>query len=360
MENCIKILNFDNLLYNINYIKNLLPSTVKFCAVVKCDAYGHSARAICQELLDKVDYFAFSNNNEAIEIKRHFPNANCLIIGPFSSFKLKTAIKQGVIVSIENIEQLSLLNKIARKLNITAPFHIKIDTGLHRLGIESESNILEFLNSLQHYKNCKLVGIFSHLGSGESKECTRTKQQADTFLELTGNMPKQVIKHLANSINTFTHPQYSFDMVRVGLAIYGYGNPKLKPVMQVKAKIVAIKNVRKGEKIGYGDEHIARKDLVSATIAIGYGQGLPRAYAKSGYVLINGYMAKIIANICMDMTIVDITHIPNVMLGDYATIVSTETKPNADSIAKICKTIPYEILTNFRNVPLKSFNKINN
>lgn len=359
MKNYIKILNFDNLQHNINYIKSKIPQNVKICAVVKSDAYGHGALPLCKFLLDKVDYFAFSSNEEAIKIKRKLTSSRCLVIGPFSLNKINEALKLGIEVSIENISQLAILERKAKRKNIIIPFHIKIDTGLHRLGIDNKKEFQNFLNELDNYKHCKLVGVFSHIGSGEKTTCKRTLKQAENFYYLTNELQKDIIKNFCNSINTFTHPQYLFDMVRIGIAIYGYGNPNLKPILSVKARIVAIKTVNKGEKIGYGNEHKARSNLITATINIGYGQGLPRLWANCGYVLINNQKAPIIANICMDMTIVDITNIPNVKINDFATILGTTKKLNANTIAKICSTIPYEILTNFRNVPLlqNNFNK---
>ncbi len=355
MKNCIKILNLDNLQHNVIEIKKLISPKTKLCAVVKSDAYGHNAQKICTFLKDKVDYFAFSNNAEAIVIKKLFKTP-CLIIGAFSEEDLKTALKLNIIISVENLEQVKILNHYAKSLNKIAKYHLKIDSGMHRLGITTQQDFNHFLKETAKLSNSKLVGIFSHFGSGETFICPRTEKQAISFLEITQNSPPSIIKHLCNSTNLLTHNHYSLDMVRTGISLYGYSDPRFKPVMQIKAKILAINEISKGEFIGYGNAHQAKSNLKVATIGIGYAQGLPRLWGENGFVLVNGKQAKFVANICMDMSIIDITNL-NVNIGDYVTILDTTPILNAEIIANSCGTISYEILTNFKNIEVSAINE---
>lgn len=352
MKNYFKTINYANLEYNLNYFKNLISKHTRLCAVVKNDAYGHNSIKVCEYLQNKVDYFAFSNNFEAIKVLNKVANIQCLIIGPFSTQHLKLAIKKDICISVENLEQLKLLNTCAQKLNKVANYQLKINTGMNRLGITTIEDFKNFILESKKYKNCKIVGFFSHLGSGKRKVCKRTNAQITTFRQFIEVSPPNLIAHLCNSVNTL-NSRNCFDMVRIGIGLYGYGNHNLKPIMSIYAKVVAIHDIKKGEFLGYGNKHKAPYDIKIAIINIGYGQGLPRYWAKQGFMLVNNKKAKIVADICMDMTFVDITKCGKVNIGDFATVLGTQKSLNANTIAKAGNTIPYEILTNFKNIPFK-------
>ena len=356
MENRFKVINFDNLEHNLNYFRSILPSNTKICAVVKNNAYGHNSLKICKFLYKKVDFFAFSNNFEAITVLKAIPNLPTLIIGTFSLDCLKKALLHKVIVSVENLNQLKILNNYAISLNQKVKYQLKIDTGMNRLGIKNKKEVLDFLIKYKKYKNCILCGIFSHIGSGENQACRRTKKQLKTFNNITKLFPQNVDFHIQNTINAVKRNKLNYNIVRVGIGLYGYGSKSLLPIMSVYAKIVAIKLVKKGEYIGYGNEHKATKNIKIAIVNIGYGQGLPRLWANGGFVLINNKKAKIVANICMDMTIVDVSNCKKIKINDYALIMGANKQLNAEIIAKKCKTIPYEILTNFRDLPTQNYN----
>lgn len=352
MKNNFKSINQKNLYQNLQFLKEKLPKNCKFCAVVKCDAYGHNAKFICKIIENYVDCFAFSNNKEAVEIKQILPHKRCLVIGAFSLEDLQNAINLGVEISVENAEQLQKIDKYAQQLNKKAFVQVKIDTGMRRLGVYNLVELKQILKVANELQNLEITGIFSHFGSGDRIECTRTQLQFQKFLSFINQCDKKLEFHICNSVNTFNHSIYCLDMVRCGIGLYGYGIEGVKPVESVFAKIVAIKKVSKGEFLGYGNRHKAKRDMTIGIVNIGYGQGLPRCYSRGGYFLVNGIRAKIVAEICMDMTFIDISKIQSVKEGDLATILGTSKELNADTIAKICGTIPYEILTNFKNIPL--------
>lgn len=351
MKNCFKVINVENLKFNIEYIKNSLNKSTKICAVVKSDAYGHGSEVICDAIYNSVDYFAFGNYKEAIFIKEKYKNMPCMVLCPFNTYYLTQAIMNDIIFSIQSFDELKQLNQRAKELNKIALFHLQINTGMNRFGIKNE-NLKIFIELSKTLENVQICGVYSHLGAGEELGGARTKNQTADFVQAISILPHNVIKHLCNTQNTLCTTQPKLDMVRIGLGLYGYGDPMLKPVMSVYARIIAIQNIQKDGYIGYGMEHIAKRDMRVATVSIGYASGLPRIWGKHGYVLINNKKAKIVANICMEATIIDVSHIP-AKIGDYVTILSDLRALNADKIAKSCKTIPYEILTNFRNVELK-------
>ena len=325
-----------------------MPNSTRLCAVVKSDAYGHGAREICAELNNFVDYFAVANNTEGITIKKQFPNAKVFVLGGFSTEKLASAIKLGVEISLEGVDEIPILSKYARKSQTKALIHIKVDTGMHRLGLDSIEKLYKFFDKLKKYENVVFIGLYSHLGSGDSYS-KRNYDQILSFQKFVDICPVNTLKHLCNS--TFYADNPCYDMVRVGIGLYGYGFPYVKPILNIRARIISIKKVKAGDFIGYGNKHKAKKDMTIATISMGYGDGLPRLWTKRGYVLIKGEMCRFVANICMNLSIIDISGL-DVKINDYATILGQDGKSEitAKEIAKATKTIEYEILTNFKKI----------
>lgn len=348
MKNCYKTVNLTHLKKNIKFLKNKTKNS-KFCAVVKSDAYGHGIGTICPAIKNSVDYFAVSDNSEAIRVKKLCPATPCLILGPVSKDGLSEAINSNATFSIQNLSELKMLNSVAQKLNKIAYFHLQINTGMNRYGVPFDSDLSQFLRGFSH---AKLAGIYSHLGSSETPDTPRTQTQIERFESATSRIPRSIIRHIFNTHGTLSSPLYTSDMVRCGLGIYGFGNVYLQPIMNIYAKIIAIQEVEKGDYLGYGLGSVAPQNMRVATIAIGYAHGLPRLWSKAGFVLVGGKKAKIVANICMEATIIDLSHLP-AKIGDYVTVLGDSPVLNAETIAHACHTIPYEILTNFRQIAQK-------
>jgi len=348
-----KTINISSLKSNVNLIKKFVKKC-KLCAVIKSNAYGHGAEIVCKNISSLVDYFAVSNNYEAIKIRTFAPSIPCLILSPVSKNGLDEAIFNNAIFSVQNIEDLILLEHRAKRLNKIAYYHLQINSGMNRYGLTE--NVSDFYQKAPKLGYTKLVGVYSHLGSGDTPLDPRCESQKRKFNELTQSVPSNIIRHLCNTKNTFTHPDCHFDMVRCGAGLYGYDNENLRPVMQIFAKIIAIQNVGTGDYIGYGNGTICKKPTRVAVLSIGYAHGLPRLWAKPGYVLLNNKKVKIIGNICMEATFIDVSNVP-AKIGDYATILGNGEALNAEIMAKESKTIPDEILTNFSQIPLKIKNK---
>lgn len=347
MKDIIISIDKNRLNHNIATIREHLPKSVLLCAVVKSGAYGHGVKRVCTNLEGKVDYFAVTNNFEAFNLRKICKTTPILVLGAFSTHYLRAALKNNIEFGISNKDDLKILNSLAQKLHTRAKIHIKINSGMNRLGLNSEAELSAFYDELKKCKNIDLVGIFSHLGSGDTTS-KRNLAQIAKFQRFLSLCPISTLKHLCNSYFYLDKP--CFDMVRTGLALYGYGFPEVRPILSIKARVVAINHIKKGDYIGYGNNHRAKRNLTTATIAIGYGEGVPRLWAKNGYCLINGKRCPFVANICMNMSIVEVDE--NVKIGDYATIIGQDgnLEITATEIAKECKTIEYEILTNFKKL----------
>lgn len=347
MKDIKKFINTQILSKNAQILSKNLPPNTKFCAVVKSNAYGHGLNTVCSCIDSYVDCFAVANNHEAVQIKHKFPNKKVLVLGNLSTNYLRSAIKMGVTFCISNISEINILEHFASKLNLNADFHLKLNTGMNRLGVKTVAEVQKIWGSLSNYRHLNLSGIFSHIGDGKNKK--RTQKQLKTFQKLTAFCPSYIQKHLASSIFC-DYPDLCFDMVRAGISLYGYAK-NTTPCLQINARILEIQNIQKGEYIGYGSRHKAKKSGKIAILAIGYSDGLPRLWAKNGYVLVNGKQANFCADICMNMCLVDITNI-DADINDYAVILgkSGDKQITAKDIARACKTIPYEILTNFKKI----------
>ncbi len=346
MKDIIVTIDKERLIHNIAAIRKKMVKGTKLCAVVKCDAYGHGIKAVCDEIVDKVDYFAVTNNREAVMLKKRYGDIDVLVLGGFSTHYLLPAINYGVTFGLDRIEDLELLSNYCKLTHTRARIHIKVNTGMNRLGLDTTSELVHFCAALKKYDNITLTGIFSHLGSGD-KFCNRNYEQILLFQRFCDLVPTSITRHLCNS--SFYTEKPCYDMVRAGIALYGYNFPEVRPILNIKARIAAIKEIKKGAYIGYGNENKARKNMKTATVMIGYGEGLPRLWAKNGYMLVNGAPCPICANICMDMTILDVTNV-DAKINDYATVLGQngELEITATEIASSTKTIEYEILTNFK------------
>ncbi len=338
MRNLIKEIDSKQLKRNALNIKIMLK-TSKFGAVVKSNAYGHGLIKISKTLEPYVDYFCVNDSSEALRLRKQI-NKPILILG--NCVALSPIIRENIEFSVSHLNELTRIEKTAKKLNKTARIHIALDTGLHRLGTSDRTEINKMLSFIKTSKCVKLMGVFSHLGNGLDAE--RTNTQIAKFNELTQSFPVTTIKHLFNS--TFFKQNEFFDMVRIGIGLYGYNFPFVAPVLTIKARIIETKQVKNGEQIGYGNSHKANSNMNIAIIAAGYNDGIPFQW-KRGYVLYKDKKCPFVADICMNMSIIKARK--EMKINDYVTILGKCDKKSilASEIAKTCKTNLDEILTRF-------------
>ena len=344
MKNLYKFIDKNALLNNFDIIKKDNENSL-ICSIIKANAYGHDIKEVIFALNEKTDYFAVFSFDEAIKARK-YTNKPILTLGAIDFSRLDKIIDKNIEIAIICKNDLEKIIKKVKKTGKKCAIHLKVDTGMNRIGIKNFNEFKVILNLIENCENIILKGIFTHIGSEQN-----AKRQIDRFNIFIKQSPVALLKHYASSnISVTNKPTYANSMLRIGIALYGYGRyENLIPVMSVYAKIISVNNIKKGELIGYGTKHRAKKEMKTATIAIGYADGLMRCYSKKGFVLINGQKCKIVADICMGMTIVDISKVKDIKVNSFAVILgqSGNQKITAQDIAKNCGTSEYEILTNF-------------
>ena len=341
--------NFEALTHNLNsYRKKLKPNT-KLMVMVKAFAYGVGVDEIAHLLqYHQVDYLGVAYLDEAINLRRKGIKIPIMIMNVgWDSFSLLSAF------DLEpEIYSLAMLEHLIATTESIPPIHLKIETGMNRLGFD-QSEIGTLITLLSQNLHIKIGGIFTHFSSSDSKEEDAfTKNQAALFDQAYDKIASAIgyrpLKHAVNSAGIARWPQFHYDMVRLGIGLYGFDSSQevsgLRPISQLKTKISQIKAVKAGESIGYSRKGLAEKDSLIATIALGYADGYTRLFGNgNAYVMINGKKARTIGNVCMDMTMIDVTGL-DAKVGDEVIVFGVD--PSIEDLAYWSQTIPYEILTN--------------
>jgi len=324
--------------------------------IVKADAYGHGAVEVVRTLKEEgVTRFGVAILEEALELRREFPDIALMIIGPTLSKYSETLVKEEIIPEIFQIEQAEALSTAALKLNKTGRLHIKVDTGMGRTGFCE--NALEDIQKISKLPGLYLEGIYTHLATADSADLSYANQQLKIFDDLYEKLCAAGIKiplrHVANSAAIMQIPESHYELCRPGIILYGLlpmdhvgQEAGFEPIMSLKARISQLKTIEKGGSVGYGRTFIADRPTKVATLPIGYGDGLRRSLSNGAEVLLKGKKARIIGKICMDQTMVDVTEIEGIQEGDEAVLLGKDGDLfiSADQIAERCGTISYEIL----------------
>lgn len=358
--------NIDNIKHNYNEIRKITNKNAGIMAVVKANAYGHGSYEISKALIDcGVDYLAVATIDEAIELREHGIDKPILILG-YTPIKFsREIVNYNLTQTVFEYSYAKALDEEAKKQNKIAKIHIKIDTGMGRIGYnnfdiaENEIVQMNLLNGLS------LEGIFSHFSSSDERDKSYTFEQFEKFMKMVNRVEKHnifiPIKHIANSAAIIDLPETHLNMVRPGIILYGsYPSDEvqkkidLKRTISLKSRIVYIKDVPENEYISYNRTYRTNRTTKIATLPIGYADGLNRLLSNNYSVIINGEYAPIIGKICMDQCMVDVTSIKNVKKGDVAIIMgdSGDKCLTAEEIANKLKTISYEVYCGIsRRVP---------
>ena len=346
-------INLGGCLENYRYFRSKLEVSTKLLVLVKANAYGHGAVQFASLMEEAgADYLAVAYPIEGIELRQAGIKSPIMVLTAGTD-SFEQIVNYGLEPGIPNMYSLKILCDVLEKRGLKGfPIHIKLDTGMHRLGFMTEElpELMDFL------KTCTAVtvkSVYSHLAAADDAACddftlgqiTLYKENADKLTEALGYKP---LYHVLNSAGIERFPQYQFDMVRLGIGIYGVsaipGN-KLAPVASFKCKILQIKTLKPGDgTIGYGRHgKIAPEGTVIATIPVGYADGVDRHLScGKGHFMVNGHKVPTIGNICMDMCMLDVTGL-DVKVGDTVTIFGED--PTITELAEVLGTIPYEILT---------------
>lgn len=352
-EETVLEIDLNALTHNFNYLKSKLKPETKFLAVVKAFAYGSDATAVAKHLQAiGANYLAVAYVKEGVALRDAGVTLPILVLHP-QPVNFKTLIERCLEPSLYSRKVLTGFIKVATDLKqANYPIHIKFNTGLNRLGFKAE-DIPDISFDLNNTEVVKVKSVFSHLAASEDlNQMSFTEKQIANFKELAAVFSKKINHqpwlHLCNTSGVINFPEAHFNMVRCGIGLYGFGNTptedkNLIPIASLKSVISQIHQINKGESVGYNRAFIAEGNVRTATIPIGHADGLNRIYGKGkGFVTINNQMAPIVGNVCMDMIMVNITHI-DCCEGDEVIVFNAQ--HSADNLAKTANTISYEILT---------------
>ena len=361
-------INLDAITENFNNIKK--QTTSRIMAVIKADAYGHGIKEVASVLKDAgADYFGVATADEALELRKLGIDIDILTLGVIFNEDYHTMIENDICMTVVSRDDAEKMSEIAVKLNKKARIHIKLDTGMGRIGFVAgydDKKILKEIEYISCLKGIKIEGIYSHMSRADEYDKTYSMEQFEKFKKLISLLEDAgidiPIKHIANSAALLTMKETHLDMVRLGIAVYGLlpscetkaENITLKPAMMLKTKVTHIKTIMHESPISYGGNYKAKAGQKIATIAIGYADGFSRILSSKAKVLVNGHFADVVGNICMDQSMIDVTHIDNINIGDEVIIFGSDGNNTitVDSVAHLLGTINYEVVCSVsRRVP---------
>lgn len=350
-------INLSNLIFNINNIRQKTGTPVM--PVIKADAYGHGA-VECAKALEEngISFFAVATAQEAIELRQNNINSQILILGYVFPENFEELIKNNIFLTVFDYETAFEINKAATQIGKKAKIHIKLDTGMGRIGFIPNEKSLKEIKNISFLENIVIDGIFSHFACADMTDKSYTLAQKILFDDFVKEIESNNIfiktRHICNSAGIMEFDDGFLDIVRSGIISYGlypsdevnFDSLEIRPVMSLISHVVHIKEVEKDFCISYGSTYKTTQKSIIATIPVGYGDGYPRSLSNCGKVLINGEFAPIVGRVCMDQFMVDVTNIPNVQRGTEVVLVGTDgnKKITVEDLSAICNRFNYEFV----------------
>jgi|AGTN01.1.fsa_nt_gi alanine racemase len=351
------IVDLEAIRSNVRNIKSALPARTMFCAVDKADGYGHGSVMVASAAIEAgADWIAVAIPEEAAPLREEGIKAPILVLGPsnLSQWRLAAELDLSMVVASEDCVQCARC--VSRETGKPMRLHLKADTGMNRIGVRSERELDRILDMIESEPGLLLEGLMTHFATADEADKAYTTLQNERFKSFARQVNRRGLSpvlHAANSGGAIDCPDTAYDMVRVGIALYGCypsdevcKNIRLKPAMSVHTQISFIKAVEAGAKLSYGCTFTAQKEMRVATLPIGYADGYNRLLSNRGEVLIRGRRARVVGRVCMDQILVDVTDIEDVKLHDEAVCIGKQGKDEitAEEIANLCGTVNYEIL----------------
>ncbi|WP_228731368.1 alanine racemase [Clostridium zeae] len=353
-------INLDNLEFNLNQIKNKIGNS-EIISVIKANAYGHGALE-CAKLLSNIgiNRFGVANIMEAIELRKDGVDDAIMILGICGENAIEELIKYDIEATVSTYTFAKKLSEASVENHKISSIHIKLDTGMGRVGFLQSDEDIKIIEDICNLENIKVESIFSHFASADSKDKSYTEKQLDIYnreiKRINDKYNGRIKRNIANSAGIIDVPESCYDYVRPGIIQYGYYPSEdvmkerldLKPVLTWKSRIVHLKMLDENNYIGYGQKFKTTRKSKIATIPVGYADGYSRILSGKAKVIINGKLAPVVGNICMDQIMVDVTDLEDVQLSDEVILLGRfeDVKFDADDIAEIMGTINYEILCN--------------
>lgn len=354
--------------HNFLQARDRMSADARIVGVVKSDAYGHGMIEVARELVSCGAHFlAVSKYWEAKELREAGIRLPILCLLGVEPAEMEGAVLEEIRPAIFRIEQARMLGEVGRRLKMPARFHLKVDTGMGRLGVQFDK-VGAFLDELYSLPGIELEGIFSHFASADESDKSFSECQLSRFRDvlcsLCGRGHSLTYAHIANSAGLLDLPGAHFELVRPGIMLYGSPPSQdlkqpadLRPVMSFKSKILQLKEVQAGQPIGYGRTYVATKPSRIATLPVGYDDGYPRLLSNRGQVLVKGWRAPVVGRVSMNMITIDVTHVPDLTEDDEVVLLGSQGQDciTAEEIAGLCGTISYEIYCNMGRHRYKYF-----
>lgn len=346
---------------NFLEVRRAVGPNVKICAVVKADSYGMGSVELSKMYLENgVDMLAVAVISEAFELRDEIKDLDILVLGYTPEEFFDDALNNNITLTIYNYELAQKLNAVAKSMNKIAKIHIKVETGMNRLGFLPTEENADKVAAIAKMENISIEGAFSHHAKADETNKTTAHKQAGRFISFIKMLEERnvtiPIKHIANSATIIDLPEYYFDMVRPGIILPGFypsdevnkNEYKFEICVTLKARIANVKTIEAGEGVGYGHLFSAEKPTVVGTIPLGYADGYSRLLSNKGYIVVKGVKCPIIGKVCMDQFMVDLSNVEDPQIGDEAIIYGdgTDGAMTAEDVANMRGTISYEVLTN--------------
>lgn len=334
--------------------------------VVKADAYGHGSVQVAKTALQSgASWLGVAIAEEGVALREAGIAASILVLGAPAFSDMEECVRYNLTQTVFDREHLRGIQHAARCVGKSADVHVKLDTGMHRIGLQGEEEICAFLEAAARCDNVRVTGVFTHFSNADAQDKDYTLMQGERFLRWLPFFRQRydnLLTHACNSAAIAQFPQFHFDLVRLGIGLYGYAPSDsigalldLRPAMRLRSEVVRVCSIKKGESVGYGCAFTAQRDSCIATLPIGYGDGYPRILSGRAQVLVHGQRARVIGRVCMDQCMLDVTDIPDVQPGDEAVLWGGQVYDagggsafadciSADEVGAWAETISYEIL----------------
>ena len=344
---------------NIETVKALNPPEEKVLLVIKADAYGHGAVPIAAEMQDLADYFGVAEIDEAVELRRSGIDKPILILGYTDETEYEDLLEYDINQAVYDVDKCRVLSMLAEKQGKKAKVHIKVDSGMSRIGLQADDEGIRQAEEILNMPGISVEGIFTHFARADETDKTSAMEQYRLFSGFVHTLEEKGydlgVRHMDNSAGAMELHSGGFDMMRLGIVIYGLypsdevdHSIKIQPAMQLQSHITHIKTLPAGRGISYGHTFVTERETRVATVSAGYADGYPRAQSGRGRVLIRGEYAPILGRVCMDQFMVDVSHIPEAEVGDAVILFGTEGENSisVEEVAAPAASFNYELVCN--------------
>ena len=341
--------------HNVRVMRAHTAGGAKFMAVVKADAYGHGAIPVARAALEAgAAALAVAIPEEGAQLREAGIDVPILVLGGVEPSAAEAVVANGLTQTVFDAELVRALAAAGERTGRTARVHVKLDTGMNRIGLREEDEVRALVRLIDSLPGIELTGCFTHMATADGDGSEGTLRQLARFEALCGAIaqehPAPITRHAANTASIFRYPQAHFDMVRGGIALYGYPPvpeaKDLRPAMRWATRAVQVKEIAPGERVGYGGAFEATRPTRVMTVPVGYADGYRRALSGKGCVLVHGHRAPLLGRVCMDQIMADVTDIPGVLAGDEVVLLGAQGTDciDAQEMADWLGTISYEVI----------------